>query len=320
VISVLALSFSSFLSGKDINRRSIPRPIQKVPQLSKVGDGNYRNIKIVFDQKTGNFIFTWQVMSEFNKKWEKYSYVKEPRNKLDLIVESSVTQCFANGTSKFVYEYVITNNKTSNQALDGFMIQIFDNILNTSLKELWLGEKVDQPVPGGTWKVWSPLPREIASPGKTLTIRFESTGLPRVTNCYAEGAIKIRTEKSSEEKPDSILIALSELKKTNGILSQTIGPFKVENNVHPVKFIRDIIGMMDVCLKMGWIDDPNTLNILKQSLDKIRILIESKEFEKAITEMRYVITLVEKGLNKTVTSEVYAIVKYNLEYLLQIVK
>lgn len=229
----LIISILIIVSGSNVwaERKSLKKPPELQPVITsrsleerfigvnpKTGEKLYEpdlKPEVEFDKKTGNYIYHW-----IGRNGKKLTTVFEPRTKVDVIVKPEVK--FSTLTSKYKYNYEVTNLKAGEQNLWVFAVEMragVSQVLNTVTKTPkeymeWLKEEkkwmkqINIGIPE-SWRVSFVSPEcprpgvygvpaltwcndlHMGDPGRPGSSRsgfsFESEGLPGIVNCFAKG-------------------------------------------------------------------------------------------------------------------------------------
>jgi len=268
-----------------------------------------------------------------SKKWE--TVTMERRNQIDLTLKALVGR----NQAKYIYTYQVDLGANSKQNLLKMRIQNFAPIRTadpsmTSLKgRLRITFDANSTglyfKTGSAWSVMeSALVVNSRKPfgirGESEEIRMESEGLPCLVECQAEGDEREELKRKDTTRSwgqDDLPLIVGEVFKnltpaTWGVNGQTLGP----GPLPPPKDLGILLGhVMDElveCQKLGWIKGEGTLGQLKTALDQIRVEIKSGKKAEAKGHGNNLLKALEDMQNKSISSEVYGLVRYNLEYAL----
>ena len=158
-------------------------------------------------------------------------------------------------------------------------------------------------------------------PGRSLGgFELVSKGVPAIRRCIVSPYFDVMvlfpdsddtTVTYSPPPVDSVREAV----KFRGL---TIGPAAPPLNLVPAVFIDTLISYKHQALALGWIKDPGTTTSLDQKLNNARQQLERGNTKSAKNILEAFVNEVE-ALNKQgkqITSEAYALLKYNAEYLI----
>jgi len=229
------------------------------------------------------------------------------------------------GTNGFKYEYSLNSSSKSVQDVWNFMIEILPNMIPESPFG-WIGKKIE----GGDYPVFSWFS---ASPGKNVKpgmfldgFIIKSLGLPTITTYYVAGWYEPErfTEGMApdEDCPGQDIF-------TNAVQGKTIGPTAPPADFKPLDFLNYIIDLKHQAFSLGWIKERGIEESLDAKLENARKKIEEGNTVAAKNILEALINEVEaQGCEsyencpsgKHLTSEAYALLKYNVRYLIEKLK
>jgi len=271
--------------------------------------------KIVFDEKTGDFLLQWN-----GHDGKRKTVVYRPANRLHAVVAAWV-QRDAEGKN-FRYVYAVRNLPNSQRELHSLYITV-------------RAEAGNWEVPDGTWgpslRYTSYLKKVLAAPdgwawaqtrgGRTGLAPGEaaygfvlgSSGLPAPVPCFVH--IRPGMKGVGEEPPEQLMAALDPVSWLipNGV---TVGPVAPPEKVEPTAFLREVEAMIDVSLEQGWILSSSLAAELKGILQDGLGSLHRKNPEGTRESLARLLKLVEEEKGKRLLSEAYALLRYNTEYVL----
>ena len=139
ILSSILLSSAVFLAASPLSaeRKPLPRPILNKIEHEPTGTNLRRDPKtgewveykfegkIIYDEKTGNFLLRWTGMDGQRK-----TIVYEPATRLDAVVEAGVD--YDSQENAYRYSYVLSNLRTSKRKLQTFYLETQAPIRNVS--------------------------------------------------------------------------------------------------------------------------------------------------------------------------------------------
>jgi len=102
---------------------------------------------------------------------------------------------------------------------------------------------------------------------------------------------------------------------TNTKQGLTIGPTNFPVQLNTLGFLEEIITYIYQAFDLNWIDNQGIVNSLDQKLENTKAQIEKGKTNIAVNQLNAFINEVEAQRNKHLTEEAYALLKYNVEYL-----
>ncbi len=242
----------------------------------------------------------------------------ETGNKISVKVNAQVRR---DSLGLMQYDYDVISLPESQQNIWNFMVIIKfhpDSIYKAFRIHNWWGP--DMPDPDNdkrSWVSWSAPDNRDIRPGNSMSgFGFITRFLPGITDFYAEGDHPVP---SFEEgmAPDS-LPGYDDLTPYGpGIVGKTVGPVLPPTVFSSTAFVDTLISYKHQAFSFGWIDNQGILNSLDQKLENTRKELRKGKKQTAINELRAFLNEVEVQKDKHLTSEAYALLKFNAEYLIQ---
>ncbi len=161
----------------------------------------------------------------------------------------------------------------------------------------------------------------LIKPGETLSgFTMMSKGVPGIRHCIASPDFDIDIlYPMTPDMPDTTYsfkqVDLDrEAVKFRGL---TIGPTAPPVNFVALDFLDTIISYKHQAFDLGWIDNQGIVNSLDVKLDNAKQHLEKGQTTPAINDLQAFVNELEAQKDKHVSSEAYALLKYNAEYLIQ---
>ena len=107
---------------------------------------------------------------------------------------------------------------------------------------------------------------------------------------------------------------------SNYVRRETVVPGKLSDTFIQLNFLDTLISYKHQALSLGWIDNEDIANSLDSKLDNTKKNLASGDNTAAKNILRAFIYEVEAQNGKQLTSEAYALLKYNAEYLINRLK
>lgn len=222
------------------------------------------------------------------------------------------------GAGVLRYQYVISSSSESKQNVWNFMI-IFgfsrDSILRVFSVPNWLepGIPLDGPP---YWVSWSAPDGYDVLPGRSQSgFTFETRFLPGITDYYAEGYHELPNFPEGMA-PDSIPGYTDLTPYGPGIVGRTVGPVMAPDPFDPIGFLDMLLSYTAQSDTLGWIADQTTTDKYTGYLSSAKTSLQNNNVSAARTTLRQVLQDVNVDSSSTLTSEAYALLRYNTEYLL----
>ncbi len=254
-----------------------------------------------------------------------------PINLVDEIVHAKVTKL----ESLFRYEYQLASLTSSKQDIWAFDVPIEIDVRNLDSPEGWIA------LTGrGVHRIgWGGDSAYFIQPGNSLGgFRFESSGLPAIIDYYIQGWAELPV---LDFEPDSIIGGdfLGDAKK-----GRTIGAIPLSHHFVPLNFLDTLLSYTRQSVSLGWLKDKRDddekekggiVAKLNKQLVKAKSTLAKGDSLKAREILREFVGKVEELYAEhpsdkeseerekkkevkeiTMTSEAYALLKYNAEYLI----
>jgi FIMAH domain len=266
-----------------------------------------------YDQSSGNYIIEYLGNSSIGELDTIVTMTFEPGNKIEPVINSKVS--FKNDSSYYLYEYNISNGPNALQRLVYFSlffnedIKIKNKQTNTYhggwyvdyLKKIgWWGD-------GGLEPTWSVDGFAISSknlPGIGLAGMKGRTNMLNYEHGFPSNDI--------EKKIHSLSVG-----KSSFNLIPTVVPIKLPEHLTVVEFVDTIKANNDSSFVFGWIEDIQTRDKYNAHFSNASNFLEQGDSSSARSELQIVLNECNLDSSKTLTSEAYALLKFNTEYLLE---
>ncbi|GEM_PF-6484933 len=271
--------------------------------------------KIVYEEKSGDFLLQW---NGFDGK--RKTVVYHPANRLHAVVTARVERDPTG--NNFRYTYAVRNLPNSQRELQVLYIAIGADVSKAESPDATWGPSVAftdylkkaLETPSG-WR-WSQTRggRAGLRPGESAYgFAFHSPGLPTPMRCFAD--IQKGMKGVGEEVPEELMAALDPVTWLipKGV---TIGPVTPPEKLEPAKFLMEIEGMIEVATQQGWILSPPIAKEFRDSLAASATLMGRTDSRAKRAALEAILKRVEEEKDKALLSEAYAILRYNLEFLL----
>lgn len=271
---------------------------------------------ITLDPSTGNYIIRYQ---GGNGQEQEIEY--EPATKIEPLVKASVY--YNNGSDLCKYEYTITNGENSKQRLFSFSVEKQSSVfsINKPNKDWHIGQFYYRPIvdwynskgSGGLSNPYDGIAPDSSASG----FSFQSSGLPTIVSSFFEGTAKGLG--FPDEPPMEIEEMLDPLIRfpANTVQRKTLGPKDPPDPFIITAFLDTLVSYKHQALDLGWITNKGIANSLDKKLENARKQLEKGKVKQAINMLNAFLNEVEAQKDKHLTSEAYALLKFNVEYLIQ---
>lgn len=294
------------------------------------------NAKVIYDPEKDRYIIQYTLFDG-----SIYTTNLELPNKIDPIVKGEVEKNSVN--EKLVYRYTVTNDQSSRQNLVHFYAPFYMAFSFQASPRGWDGGEMQ----GKSLLDWFWSEDQHFSPDEIVHVRdigmkpgeeqggfsFASEGLPGIVTAYFEGEPRVFTI-WKDEPPLEIEAELDKFTifPMGAVQRKTVGPVAPPAHFIPLDFLAYLIDLKHQAADLGWIGGPKLVEELDKKLDQVKEKLTANEIEPAVGKLKSFIEKVEahykeikeheiekikegKEEKKFVTSEGYALLKFNAEYL-----
>jgi len=211
----------------------------------------------------------------------------------------------------FIYNYSIINNASSKQSLKCFLVD--DDAVNTST------------IPPINWKSGRLKKNKISSfiglsdsawikPSCILSgFQVRSTGLPCIMNFFLQAPYDLLKE--DDNVPSDLESWFLSKGYINSLKGATIAPVDIMNPFVPLKFLDTLTGYATQSRSLGWIKDQPTEDKYLGYFSIARTKLVQRDSAGARNVLLQVLHDVDIDSASTLTSEAYALLRFNTEYL-----
>ena len=156
------------------------------------------------------------------------------------------------------------------------------------------------------------------SPGQSLSgFQISTRGLPGIKNFKIEPKLIPPSAGDTEESGEPVsLEEYQAVEDKVAFKGKTIGPTAPPADFKPIPFLDYIISLKHEAYNLGWIKNTGIEQSLDAKLDNAKKKIEQGNIEAAKNILAAFINEVEAQNGKHLTSEAYALLKYNVQYLI----
>ena len=293
--------------------------------LAAVQSSRGQTDTLYYDPPSGNYIVRY-IGVTLDDRDTLITFTYEPPTKIDPIIECFVT---AAADGKYLYRYKITNGPQAQQNLNEFSLHCDSTV------------SVESRTPETSWRNRGRRMRDYSDPQNPKTVFtwvwrgdqgleagwtidsciLVSDGLPSLANSYSQAVRHILVWPADQKDNTSINIEARlgrvEAYPNANVYRKTIGPMLPATPFVRASFLDTLISYKHQALALGWIDDAGVANSLDQKLDNARKQLVQGNNKAAKNTLEAFVNEVEAQKGKHLSSEAYALLKYNAEYLIQ---
>ena len=277
---------------------------------------------IIYNPNTGNY--TVQYIGEsFSGGDTLVTLTYIPWTKLNPFVKCDVS--YYSDSSEYIYNWTIGNCENSEQSLKKFVIvfgenaQVVDRSTLGWYSRRWKGSKDGEIIFLNRWG-WT-ADQGLVSSWSVTGLKLGSSSLPTIGFAYfqGKGSIPKFPYTPPPAKIDTEFVKLDGF-PSNYVRRETVVPGKLSDTFIQLNFLDTLISYKHQALSLGWIDNEDIANSLDSKLDNTKKNLASGDNTAAKNILRAFIYEVEAQNGKQLTSEAYALLKYNAEYLINRLK
>ena len=278
--------------------------------------------QIEYISETGDY-----KISYMQDNGEYYTQIFIPSTKIDPRIECLVV--FNADSQYYHYQYKVYNNVQSKQRIVLVAIDYFSNINSVSrILEKNIGCWL--PLTGGIYNsVWWINSKDIlATPYDGIApdssqdgFEFKSSGLPQIVNSYFSGN-GTSCLAFPEEPPEDVEMLIDEFSKTNiefpanTVQRKTLGPKDPPSPFVPTAFLDTLVSYTRQSKNLGWITDQAAAEKYEGYFTMAQNMLQQNRITETRAKLQEVLRDVEADSGAFLTSEAYALLRYNTEYLL----
>lgn len=271
--------------------------------------------KIAYEDKTGDFLLQWNGLDGKRK-----TIAYRPATRLYVTLVARIEKNPSNGALR--YTYAVRNLPNSQRELQALYVETKAAVVDVKSPDGTWGHSapftdyltnVLKAEAGWTWaRTASEKPGLLPGEG-TYGFSFQSEGLPAPVKCFA--ANRRGMKGIGEDPPEELMAALDPVTWfiPSGI---TVGPVAPPENLEPAAHLRNVRQMVDVAVQQGWILSPAVAREVKDALTRAIDFLNSGHTTSGRETLEGLMKRVEEERERILLSEAYAIIRYNLEFVL----
>jgi len=244
-----------------------------------------------------------------------------PRNKIKFSLQPSVEQL----GDMLVYRFQVTNDRSAEQSVWQFRLYLSPDLSITSQTgpQGWESSCLNEK--GRLMVFWgSPGDSDIVPGGSSGKFSIRAKSVPGIVQYYAEGYAPL-----PQGEADSIPSYDDLTPYGPGIVGKTVGPVLPPDPFIAASFLDTLASYKHQAAALCWVGQDVFLNQLDEKLDQARDQLAKGHTKQAIDKVQEFLKKIEHEAKKTekdqdkkndkkwVTSEGYALLKFNAEYLIE---
>lgn len=209
----------------------------------------------------------------------------------------------------YEYQYAIQNDTGAFQRIWQILIQIKTDTFSTLGPVDWHPSNINRiNIKAVSWSSLDSS-RDIASGSNLNGFTIKSIALPGIQTLYSMGFLENLPEGEFEFKPGTNDIFFNSVKKT------TIGPVNPPSPFNGLNFIDTIKSYINQSRTLVWITNQPAANKYTTFFDSARAQFQRNSGRAAHLTLDAVLANVQNDSGIVLTSEAYALIRYNTEYL-----
>jgi len=271
---------------------------------------------VTFDPVTGYYLCKYQIEDKV------YEVIFEPRTNIQPGINAKVL--FNADSSYFEYNYEVFNSSTSIQRISKIAIEYLSPISNIEKPDSLWYRGFYSFVPLVDWdNITNPTgfasKNDGVAQGTTLGgFGFSSSGLPTIVKGYFYGnnTIPLAFPGEGDARIEKLLEPLTRF-PNDCIVKKTIGPKDLPDPFIPTEFIDTLITYADSSYALCWITNEQTRDKYDNYFNNVKNYLNQNNNNAAKSELQKVLTDCNTDSSSVLTSEAYALLYFNTDYLIK---
>ncbi len=252
----------------------------------------------------------------------------EPSTKIVPILHCFVKFNCDSDKEKFIYSYIVENNLTAKQSIDYFILGFGDGAtIYNRTTNAWYNGPTYMP---GALKLDSKL--YWSGIGDNPDIRLVKPGEKldgfNISSPSQPGIFKVLFQGIPDTLYNSLIFGYNDSPirdqiydllygENNFVKCMTIAPSNVTMVIGRLAFLDTLISYTSQSLELGWIKQNSTSDKYLSYFNSAKTQLEQDNINQVRDILKNVLKEVDKDSTEAITSEAYALIRYNTEYLLE---
>ncbi len=256
-------------------------------------------------QDSNEVTFSWNG-SEYGN-WASTPQVPQdyifPANRLTVDCEANAIKV----GNEFDYSYTWLNDSSSKQSINS--ITLYNSGCGGEIESpwQWIGNSVGVNISITSWLII--YNQRMIAPGETKdSFKVNCNKYPKIVDFYIQGYHRASHLSTYGDIMNDLI--------HNSFHGYTIGPGDQTNNFIPINFLDTLLAYNSRSFNLNWIKDSITTNKYDSLFTTAQIQIQQNNIAGVKTTLNQVLQDVDVDSTSKLTSEAYALIKYNTEYLL----
>ncbi len=234
-----------------------------------------------------------------------------PANNFVPYISCSINQ----QTDTLTYSYDVQNDVQSKQRINLFWVvaDVDGNKLKKVTPAHWVGSGYANHLEG--WGAPTLNDGYLIWPGEAVGgFKFITTSLPTIVS-YATQAYNVAP--STDSMSSSEALAIYELNRTeNMVWGKTIGPRELDDTLNTKGFLDSLLNYNQKSYELGWIENQTTTSKYDSLYTRAKYLLVNNHIPYVESTLQSILQELDNDTLSNITSEAYAFLKFNTEYLL----
>ena len=239
------------------------------------------------------------------------SNVELPQNRLSVRGTCSVVH----NESKFTYNYKWLNYASSKQKIRSIFLVDTDSTATSTTPAKWYTWLPTQPFYGILWKLTDVQKKQMIKSGDSAIFSLQSDCLPSIMRYYVKGYAPSATLWEGDAEPSQ-----DEVKKdieTNSFCDLIVAPKHAPSPFVPLNFLDTLSNYTTQSRSLGWIIDQATTNKYLGYFASAKTKLVQRDSVGARNILLQVLKDVDIDSTASLSSEAYALLRFNTEYLIE---
>jgi len=216
---------------------------------------------------------------------------------------------------EFVYNYTLSNDYQSKQRINAIYLKDALNVSNYKVPQNWKAQ-VSGSTHGISWYVFDNNKPSMIYPGNNLSgFGYDAGGLPSINHYYIQG-YQPGPYLHGDYAPPFSIEEFRNNKLNNSVSGMTIIPKDPPDPFIPLNFLDTLINYNQHSFQLDWIANQATADKYDSLLNTAKTLLEGNHIPWVDSTLHTVLEQVDEDSTSNLTSEAYALLRYNTEYLL----
>lgn len=246
-----------------------------------------------------------------NKNFSQDSLFIYPSAKnIEILVSASVIK----NDSNFIYNFEVFSGTNSLQNIFQFFVEVRLGLDSVESPASWRGKISSRWLNILMWSSRDSLYDIL--PGSSLSgFKYVSGGIPSIKSFYCRGYFEIPSFEEGEA-PDASEIESGGILE-NSVPGYTIGASPLPAPFIPLNFLDTLLNYTQRSFELGWIPNQSTADKYTNYFNTAKTQLQQNNIAGVQNTLQTVLQVVDQDSSGNITSEAYALLRFNTEYLLE---